>query len=404
MRSSKKVLTVATICFVILTISSVISNFVHLHHHGDELRDHLVTHRETQGNFKHTPDPEIELQIYSVTGSNAPQPAKLNINNTFRRTAGLSACNREAFFLQYLDHPTVDDRDTLPVIEEQINDLIKRYLQNCSEELRKKEAAESVVACNTSIVQGEGGYCWTPEFQDLIILPGMSKEEAMKRQKRIAGPHHVGYDVGLVNYFVSINKDLLHGQSVADFGAGLGQYGMAFTIVNPGTVKSWTMYDGLAGIEQASSGLIKSINLVRPQYLPQIFDWVWCLEVGEHVPHGLDPILFDNIDRHATKGAILSWGVPGQSGANHINNQKNTYAIERMQAKGFVYQKNLSTVARNLATYSWFKNTVMIFTRAQAGFPGADGGNVPQFNNLSMKLGELLKHLKFKRALGLPLQ
>eukprot|EP00887_Chlorella_sp_A99_P002864 scaffold6.g2864.t1 len=210
---------------------------------------------------------------------------------------------------------------------------------------------------------------------------------------------------------------LLRGQRVLDLGAGVGNYGRCLAAVNASI--AWTGYDGSEGVERATDGYVKFMDLAMPQFLEERYDWVVSLEVGEHLPEKFEATFLGNIARHAQTGVLLSWAVPGQAGKRrrcrsgwcpplrsacllafpgppvacpfvflclpvfltcvsllglsaprstpttghgHVNCRSNAYVMERMAERGFAYDNSTSQALRDAATYGWFKN-IMAFQR-----------------------------------------
>ena len=119
------------------------------------------------------------------------------------------------------------------------------------------------------------------------------------------------------------------GKSVGDFGAGGGWY---TTFLNTAGLVS-SAYD--ASPKRAQ--FVKYFDISKPlgDSVP-IFDWVVCLEVGEHVPAQNQQVVLDNIVKHATSGILLSWAVPGQGGNGHVNERPNAWVISQMKERGFL--------------------------------------------------------------------
>jgi hypothetical protein len=91
------------------------------------------------------------------------------------------------------------------------------------------------------------------------------------------------------------------------------------------------------------------------------YDNVLCLEVGEHIPKQYETIFLDNICNTAKDFIILSWGVPGQGGTGHVNCQTNMYVMTEMFKRGWIFNKTLTKILRHESTFSWFKNTLMVY-------------------------------------------
>ncbi len=63
-----------------------------------------------------------------------------------------------------------------------------------------------------------------------------------------------------------------------------------------------------------------------------LYDWVFSIEVAEHIPKTYEQIYIDNLVRH---GIILSWAVPKQEGHGHVNNQDFAYIEEQLINRAF---------------------------------------------------------------------
>jgi hypothetical protein len=62
--------------------------------------------------------------------------------------------------------------------------------------------------------------------------------------------------------------------------------------------------------ESFTEGYVKWIDVTDPLFdtIAKKFDWVMSLECGEHIPPEATEAFIDLLDRHNTKGVILSWG------------------------------------------------------------------------------------------------
>ena len=121
-------------------------------------------------------------------------------------------------------------------------------------------------------------------------------------------------------------------------------------------------------------------DLSRPLVGIAEFDYVLCLEVGEHVPAEFEAVLLDNLDHHARHGIVLSWAIPGQDGVGHVNTQPNAYVINQMLARGWVELRRMTAELRERAHHQWFKNSIMVFERVKHA-PGAGDARVPGEDN-----------------------
>mmetsp|Transcript_1858 Transcript_1858/g.3135 ORF Transcript_1858/g.3135 Transcript_1858/m.3135 type:complete len:254 (-) Transcript_1858:35-796(-) len=149
--------------------------------------------------------------------------------------------------------------------------------------------------------------------------------------------------------------------SVSDFGAGVGQYGVYLKSHIPGLI--YQAYDGAGDIESYTNGFVKYSDFTQPLDLP-VTEWVLSLEVGEHIPSKYEGIFIRNLHRHNCKGIILSWGVLGQFGENHINLHSNTYVMNIFHSLGYLRDFELEAKLRNPeGNYKWFVKSAMAFRR-----------------------------------------
>ena len=127
--------------------------------------------------------------------------------------------------------------------------------------------------------------------------------------------HHLSADPGILRYLVSMvdeNPEV----TINDFGAGVGQYGHELMAARPkakylgydgaGNVEHWTHQPAPARVNLQTMRktppwgsrerylcyrFLQWFDLTKPQALPKA-DWVMSLEVGEHVPHASEPMVF----------------------------------------------------------------------------------------------------------------
>ena len=83
----------------------------------------------------------------------------------------------------------------------------------------------------------------------------------------------------------------------------------------------------------------------------------------EGYKHQHEQCFIDNLCRYANKDLILSWAVPGQGGAGHINELSNEYIIGELAKRGFEFNKDVSDKLREASSRKWFKNTLMKFEK-----------------------------------------
>ncbi|CAL4114077.1 unnamed protein product, partial [Meganyctiphanes norvegica] len=196
------------------------------------------------------------------------------------------------------------------------------------------------------------------------------------------------WDVGLCKSM----EELFGHATVVDFGAGLGHYGRCLQRIKenvvhsddpkemrylstiykqamevstlyarPRVIKSWKGYDGAENIDNISSGFIKYLNLSEEVDLNERWDWAISLEVGEYIPAANEDIYFDNVARHACKGIVLSWAVPGQPGQGSINHRFNGDVIEQLKKRGFRHALDEQSDIRQVVMLPHSVNTLMVF-------------------------------------------
>ena len=148
------------------------------------------------------------------------------------------------------------------------------------------------------------------------------------------------------------------GSTVVDLGCGLGDYVKYFKsrgIICDG-------YDGNPNTVILTKGECNIIDLSQPINIPKC-DYIFSLEVGEHIPKEFEDMLIDNLHKSNKKGMIISWAIEGQSGIGHVNCRNNDYIINKIEKLGYNYDILTSHLLREAATFPYFKNTIMVFDR-----------------------------------------
>jgi len=78
----------------------------------------------------------------------------------------------------------------------------------------------------------------------------------------------------------------------------------------------------------------KQVNLEQPWRLRRKFDFVFCLEVAEHLDPGASTALIRSLAEHGDR-IYFSAACPGQEGQHHVNCQWPTYWQERFNREGY---------------------------------------------------------------------
>jgi SAM-dependent methyltransferase len=160
--------------------------------------------------------------------------------------------------------------------------------------------------------------------------------------------------------------ELFGGSSVIDLGAGVGHYerhweSLAEEGKNGFGPTSVRAFDGAENVEAATKGKVQWADLTdRADF--GAADWVLSLEVAEHIPADKEAAFLDNLQRHAGKGMVISWAVPGQGGHHHVNNQDESYVVPTVEKFGFMIDRGVTARLREVMLEStvaaWFRETL----------------------------------------------
>lgn len=111
---------------------------------------------------------------------------------------------------------------------------------------------------------------------------------------------------------------LLRPKSVLDVGCGRGGWLRAWKAAGASTIFG---IDG-SYVDRAKLAItpeeFQAVDLAQPFDLGRSFDFVQCLEVGEHLPPPASARLIESIARHGDI-VLFSAALPGQGGTQHIN-------------------------------------------------------------------------------------
>ena len=147
--------------------------------------------------------------------------------------------------------------------------------------------------------------------------------------------------------------------SVTELGAGVGRYARALTP----SVRRYSAYDGMPGIEHRSHGWVTHGDVSNASLELAASDYVVTFEMAEHVPRKFESTLLDLIDRAATRGVILSWSDKGNDGVGHVNAKRASQVQQLFCARGF-HLHSVPTRALRSASYYWyFKKNILVFER-----------------------------------------
>jgi glycosyltransferase involved in cell wall biosynthesis len=165
------------------------------------------------------------------------------------------------------------------------------------------------------------------------------------------------FDESLFKELTSVFKDKM----VLDLGCGHGYY--TKRLLDNGIYCEG--YDGNPNTEKLTNGVCKVQDLTVDFNFKKKFDWILCLEVGEHIPTNYEEIFINNLDRNCKDGIVLSWAVVGQGGDGHVNCKSNEDVKKIFEAKGYYNDMELENRLREKAEIHWFKNSLMVFRKSK---------------------------------------
>lgn len=146
--------------------------------------------------------------------------------------------------------------------------------------------------------------------------------------------------------------------SIADFGAGGGQYS---TWLNETGLVYGYAFDGTQQATAITRGVVQEINLIQDVQLWRTFDWVMCLEVGEHIPAQYSGVLLRNLKRHAEKGLIISWSSDWE-GIGHVNClSQDEFVATVVRETGFIFDGGTTEVIKQSCEIEYIARTVAVF-------------------------------------------
>ncbi|CAK8992187.1 unnamed protein product [Durusdinium trenchii] len=158
--------------------------------------------------------------------------------------------------------------------------------------------------------------------------------------------------------------DLEEPLAIGDFGAGGGHYSQWLN--ETGLLEAFA-FDGTHQAAELTDGLVQEVNLVEEMTLWRTFDWILCLEVGEHVPKPFAPTLLANLKRHATKGLVMSWSDDWE-GIGHVNCLSREDFVAFVQdSTGFRLDATATELVRQACEIDYIARTLAVFRAPDAG-------------------------------------
>lgn len=153
---------------------------------------------------------------------------------------------------------------------------------------------------------------------------------------------------------------LFRGATVNDFGCGSGGYTTALLDSGIAAVG----YDANPETNELTGGVGYYCDLSSSVKLP-IADWVLSLEVGEHIGPECSEAFVENIARHCSAGAVVSWAYPGQTGPGHVNELWPHEVADKMAQYGLVFcEKSTKTLRKSVVSCFYLAKTVSVYRKA----------------------------------------
>jgi len=165
------------------------------------------------------------------------------------------------------------------------------------------------------------------------------------------------HDEGLVSKILELYEQP---KMIADLGCGDGWYCEELQ-------KGWpeSFIHGYEGcVDMKTNGVYDDIfvlDLSLKRYVGIPYDFVLCLEVGEHIPKEKEQTFLDNVRGFCNEFLIMSWALPKQGGRGHMNERPEEYIYEQMRNRGFFIDESTTDLLRNSATLKWLKRTVTAY-------------------------------------------
>lgn len=163
---------------------------------------------------------------------------------------------------------------------------------------------------------------------------------------------------------VPIIYDLIHPESVVDFGCGIGTFLYAFKEAGVSNVLG---IDGEWADKKLLAKYLKSDEFLEgnlSEYIPleNKYDLAICLEVAEHIEEKSADNLIKSL-ANASDVVLFSAAIPLQSGQFHVNEQWPTYWAEKFLKYDFYFNDIIRPAIWNTAGIEfWYKQNIFLVT------------------------------------------
>lgn len=219
----------------------------------------------------------------------------------------------------------------------------------------KRGHAEPISFSTKSRDKASGG-AWCLPSESNGLVHGRRIELAHGHSYTLPAGHSPS-DIGLVK---AVYRKLLaprvssggRAHSVIDLGAGVGQFGHTLLSLHPNV--DFRPFDGSGNIAALTNGFVNYADLSQPLQIQPRADWVFSLEVAEHLPNQREGFYVRNLHAHACVGILLSWGMLGQGGLSHINNHPPEYVFDTFEQLGYIADTHTSDLLYNASETAQF--------------------------------------------------
>ncbi len=156
----------------------------------------------------------------------------------------------------------------------------------------------------------------------------------------------------------------LHPQSVVDFGCGEGNWLAEIKRIDQNVIILGLDGDYIKNDRLAiATNEFKPVDLRQRIELNRKYDLAMSLEVAEHLEEEYADTFVDNITR-ASDRILFSAAIPGQGGVHHVNEQWQSYWIDRFAKRGygvdFSFRKQFWN---NPNINSWRRQNLLFFSK-----------------------------------------
>jgi SAM-dependent methyltransferase len=158
--------------------------------------------------------------------------------------------------------------------------------------------------------------------------------------------------------------ELVSPRSIVDVGCGVGTWlavALELGVTDVLGVDGSYVDQSMLHIPQDA---FRPADLAQPFSLDRTFDLAVSLEVAEHLPLGSASTIVESLTRLAPV-VLFSAGIPGQTGENHLNEQWQSWWVDRFKKCGFEAVDCIrSRVWDDAAVEWWYAQNVLLMVRA----------------------------------------